>query len=224
VESYTFNIAQIAGLPVPKKLDAAIERFGLPDDGLFGVIDHQVTRDLVAATVIFRVSQTVQRMDRKAGGVVLAEIDKVVVYPVTMNPVKGAIEIRAGSANGLARMQDFLTQCLNTEVTVEPIELDIQAAVRKLNSQTERFLVRSVRIAHFAPKSYMSGPYSPRFKDSDHGLDFIDSHPDGITGARVSFAASSGMVSLQLNTKSCFKYSCHEDDSSTIQSMLRKII
>lgn len=224
MDPHTLNIARVTGLPSLKALGSAFAIFGVPADGLFGVINPTTSRDFVSATLIFRCSQTVRRIEPTTAAVVTAEIDKVAVYPFTVYPAKGVIEVRAGGINGLSRIQDFLTACLSTAVIVEPVELDISIAARKLNSQTERFLVRSVRVAHFAAKSHMSGPYSPRFTDSDFGMDFIDAHADSITTANVRFAASAGTVALTLNSRSCFKYSCNEDDSISVQNILRRLV
>jgi hypothetical protein len=221
--SHTFNIARVTGLPPVKRLAAALDAFGLPDDGLFGVLEATASKEAVLGTVVFRCSQTVRSVDPTTRAVVLSEIDKVIVYPFTAYPAKGIIEVRAGSTNGLSRLQDFLAKCLSTTVEVEPIDLEISMAVRKLNSQTKRFLVRSVRIEHYAAKSYMSGTYSPRFADSDHAMDFIEANP-GLTAASVRFAAPSGIVSLQLNSRSCFRYTCDEDENSSVQAILRKLV
>jgi hypothetical protein len=121
-------------------------------------------------------------------------------------------------------VQEFLIVALGTEVVVEAMDVDVPTAVRRLSGKVSRFAVRSVKVEHYSPKSYMAGPFSPRFSDSDHGMDFIEANPDAITSAKVTFFATAGMVTLSLNRVSCFRYTCYEDDNDMVESLLKTLI
>ncbi|MFW6062169.1 MAG: hypothetical protein ACOC93_05110, partial [Planctomycetota bacterium] len=69
-----------------------------------------------------------------------------------------------------------------------------------------------------------SGPYAPKFLDSEHGKEFIEQYLDFLDSASVRFQGPSGRVNVTLKNLACFSYSCQEDDQPWVQSILRKLI
>ena len=118
----------------------------------------------------------------------------------------------------------FFSSCLALPTIVEPIELDIPSALTKLSAATERFQLRAIRISDYAHNSYMSGPYAPKFLDTEHGRDFLNEYADYVQSATVRFQAPSGRVNVNLTPKACFSFSCNEDDQTFAQLTLRKLI
>ena len=95
--------------------------------------------------------------------------------------------------------------------------------MQKLSKETQRFQLRAARISEYAHNSFMSGPYAPKFLDTQHGLDFMEGYADYITSASVRFAGQNGRINVTLSPKACFSYSCHEDDQTVAQTLLRKL-
>jgi hypothetical protein len=102
--------------------------------------------------------------------------------------------------------------------------MDIPAAIDKLNKTTQKFQLRSLRVGDYAHNSYMAGPYAPKFLDGPHGMEFLEEYSQQVLAAGVKFAAPHGRVTASLTPIACFTFSCHEDDHSAVQSILRKIV
>jgi len=221
--TYKLNLARIQNCPRPKSLAEAMESFGLPETEEFGVLNHSATDKAVFATIIRKTQAAIQRLDEQTREVTAAAVEKVTVYPFAVQPSREVLEIYAGSAAGIEQVGTFLASCLQLPTIVEPIELDIPSAVDKLAADTRKFQLRSIRVSEYAHSSYMSGPYAPKFLDTQHGMDFLAEYADFVTAAGVRFATQSGRATVHLSPKACFSYACGEDDTAEVQSVLRQL-
>jgi len=209
--TFKLNIARIRGCPPPAEVAEALDEFGLPETEEFGVLNHSAAGEAVWATIIRKTTQAVQTLDEAARDVTSAVVEKVTVYPFAVKPSTEVLEVYAGSAAAI-------------EQVVDAIELDIPSAIEKLARNTEKFQLRSIRVSEYAHNSFMSGPYAPKFLDSQHGVDFLDEYAEFVAAASVRFAGPTGRINVKLSPKACFSYSCNEDDQPTVQSILRKLV
>jgi hypothetical protein len=200
-----------------------MEAFGLPEDQEFGVLNHSGSDSGVFATIIRRTRTAVPSLAAGSREVASVPVERVSVYPVGIRPSQEVLETYAGPAGGIEQVAAFLAGSLALPVVVENIELDIPAAVEKLAKLVQKCNLRSVRVKDYAHNSYMAGPYAPKFLDPEHGKDFLDEYAQEIVGAGVSFAAPSGRATVTLTPKACFTFSCHDDDRTVVQSILRKL-
>ena len=222
--SYRLNIARIRGCPPPAELAEALEAYSLPEEDEFGVLNHSATPQAAFGTVVRKVQQAVQRLDVKAREVTAEAVEKVQVYPFGAFPGSERLEIYAGALSSIEQMGVFFGSCLALPTVVDSIEIDIASALDKLADRTERFQLRSVRIKDYAHNSYMSGPYAPKFLDSQHGRDFLEEFAEFVTAASVRFAVPGGRANVKLGGAACFGFSCGEDDRPAVQAILRKLI
>jgi hypothetical protein len=221
--TYKLNVARVRGCPPVAEVTQALEEFGLPDTEEFGVLNHTAGGDAVFATIVRKTQQTVQRLDVEAREVTSAPVERATAYPFAVQPAQERLEIYAGSATGIEQVSLFLSGCLALPTVVDPIELDLLSAVQRLSTETQKFQLRAARVSEYAHNSFMSGPYAPKFLDTQHGVDFMEKYADYITSASVRFAGQSGKINVTLSPKACFNYSCHEDDQTIAQTMLRKL-
>ena len=222
--SFKLNVARVKGCPAPAQLAEAMAQYGLPEDDEFGVLNHSATSEAVFGTIIRRTQQSIQQLDHEAREVTSAPIERVQVYPFGIRPKSGVIELYAGSAATFEQMGFFLGSCLALPVVVDPIEVDVASALDKLAASTEKFQLKSVRVGDFAHNSYMAGPYSPKFLDSEHGKDFLEANAESVTAASVRFACPMGRVTARITPHACFGFSCHEEDRPVVMSILRKLL
>jgi hypothetical protein len=221
--SFKLNIARIRGCPKPEEVEAALSEFGLPETEEFGVLSHSATGEAVFATIIRKTQQAVQKLDEETNEVTSTAVEKITVYPFAVRPQTEVLEIYSGPAGGIEQLGVFFSSCLAFPTLTEPVELDILSAIEKLAAETQRFQLRSARVSDYAHTSYMAGPYTPKFLDSEHGKDFLNEHAEHLQSASVKFQGPSGRVNLTLSPKTCFSFSCHEDDQPAVQSILRKL-
>jgi hypothetical protein len=222
--SYKLNVARIRGCPAAEQLLAAMKEFGLPETEEFGVLSCSATSNDAFATIIRKTHQAIQRLDADTQELTTATVEKVTVYPFAARPTNELLEIYAGSASGIEQVGMFFSSCLALPTLTEAIELDILSAVEKLEASTQRFQLRALRISDYAHNSYMAGPYAPKFLDSQHSKDFLTEYVDSIQSALVRFQGPSGRVTVNLNPKACFSFSCNEDDQTAVLSILRKLV
>ena len=222
--SFKLNIARIRGCPPAGEVGKAIEEYGLPEDEEFGVLNSSFTDRAAFATIVRKTQSAVQRLDPDSREVTAAAVEKVTLYPVAVHPAREVLEIYAGSAAGIEQVGAFFGSCLALPTVVDPIDLDILAAVDKLAKSAKRFQLRSIRISEYAHDSYMSGPYAPKFLDSEHGRDFLGEYAEFVKAAGVRFQTQSGRATVNLSPKACFGYSCNEEDQAEVQALLRKLI
>lgn len=222
--SFKLNVAQVKGCPAPAQLAEAMAQYGLPEDDEFGVLNHSAAGEAVFGTIIRRTQQSVQQLDQEAREVTSAPVERVQVYPFAIRPKSGVLELYAGSAATFERMGFFLGSCLALPVVVEPIEVDVASAIEKLAASTEKFQLKSVRVGDFAYNSYMTGPYSPKFLDSEHGKDFLEANAESVTAASVKFACPMGRAMARITPNACFGFACHEEDRPVVMSILRKLL
>lgn len=222
--SYKLNLARIQGCPPPAELSKRMEQWGMPADQEFGVLNHQATEQAVFGTVARRFEQAVQTVDPESKEVTSQAVERVNLYPFGVKPSTEVLELYGGPASGIEQMGVFFASCLALNTVVEGVELDVVAAVEKLSRNVEKFQLRSVRVKDYAHNSYMAGPYAPKFLDSQHGLDFFQEYADQVVSAAVAFAGPSGRVTATLTPRACLNFSCHEDDQSAVQSILRKLL
>ena len=222
--SFKLNIARIRGCPDPRRLGQALEAFGLPDDQEYGVLHFAVSGSLASATVIRKTQTAVQRLDSETREVTAAPVERVTLYPLAVRPQQELLEIYAGSASAIEQVGVFFSGCLGLSTVVDPIELDLLAALDKLAGATERFQLRTVRVSDYSHNAYMTGPYAPRFLDTEHGKEFLEEYGPAATSASVRFRGPTGPATVSLCGLACFTFSCRDDDQPAIQAILRKLI
>ena len=222
--TFKFNLASLDHCPDPKTVVEAMEEFGLPDGDEFGVLNSTASDKAIYATVIRRTQQAVQRLDDETREVLTTAVEKVSVLPMGLFPARQRLELYEGTASSIEQIGAFLGSALALPAVVNPIEVDVVSAVRRLREQTERFQLRAARIREYAHSSYVAGPYGPKFLDSESGLEFLEEHAEDVTSASVRFQGPGGRATVTLAPNACFRYSlANEDDKPAIQSLLRKL-
>ncbi len=222
--SYRLNIARIRDCPPPKELAQAMQELALPEEEPFGVLNCTATDETCLATIIRRTQQAIQKLQPKTREITTAAVEKVTVYPLAVRPDRDILEIYAGAVSAIDQIGEFFASSLALPTLVEAIELDIPATIEKLASNVQKFQLRSIRISEYAHNSYMSGPYAPKFLDSQHGMDFLQEYVDYVKSATVRFQGPSGRINVTLTAKACFSFSCNEEDQPTAQATLRNIL
>jgi hypothetical protein len=222
--SYKLNVARIKGCPAPARLAEALAEYGLPADDEFGVLNHSATSENVFGTIVRRTQQSVQQLDAEAKEVTSAPVERVQLYAFGIRPASETLELYSGSAAAFEQMGFFLGSCLALPVVVEAIEVDVAAALEKLAKTVEKFQIKSVRVGDFSHNSFMTGPYAPKFLDSEHGKDFLEEYAESVTAASVRFACPMGRVNARITPNACFGFSCHEEDRPVVMSYLRKLL
>lgn len=223
--SWKMTFARVEACPPPDEVREAMEEHGCPENEEFGVLNPATTSQGIFATVIRRTRQAVPALDTEAGEVVTQAVEKVVAMPLAIFPDRSRMELYAGPASAPETVGQFLASSLALPAVVHPIELEIPSAVEKLRAEAQRFQLRSVRVSEYAHSSYMSGPYTPKFLDTEHGMDFLQQYAEFVTSASVRFQGPAGMVTVHLTPKAAFRYTAAgEDDSAAIQAMLRRLI
>jgi len=222
--SFKMNIARVKGCPVPRRVGELMKQFGLPPTEEYGVLNYQATDSTVFGTIIRKTQQTIQRLNAETNELTSDAVERVTVYPFGIKPDMEQLEVYAGSAAAIEQVGAFLASCLALPVVVEGIEIEVADALEKLARHTKNLQLRSIRVSEYAHNSYMIGPYTPKFLDSEHGKEFLEQYADFITTASVRFAGPKGKVTASLSTKACFGFACHEDDLSVVKSILRKLV
>jgi hypothetical protein len=222
--SFKLNIARIQGCPPPAELAKLLEKFGLPDSEEFGVLNYSATAENVFGTIVRKTNQAVQRLDAESKEVTAQSVEKVTLYPFGVSPSTERLELYAGSAAGIEQAGAFFASCLALATVVEPIDLDIPAAIGKLMKSATKFQLKALRISDYSHNSYMTGAYAPKFLDSQHGQEFMEEYAEQMVSASVKFAAPTGRANVTLTPKACFGFSCNEDDQPAVQSILRKLV
>jgi len=224
MSTFRLNIAHIRGCPPPQQVSKAMESFGLPNSEEFGVLNCRATEQAVFATIIRRTNQAIQRLDASAGEVTSEAVEKVTAYPFAIRPSAEVVEIYEGPASAIEQVGVFMSGCLALPTVVEAIEIDIPSAIEKLTTRTSKFQLRTIRVSDYAHNSYMSGPYSPKFLDTQHGKDFMDEYAEYVQSASVRFQGPTSRATAKLSSKACFSYSCNEDDQPEVQAILRGLV
>ena len=222
--SYKLNVARIRGCAAPAELAEALAQYGLPEDDEFGVLNHSAAGENVFGTIVRRTQQSVQQLDPETKEVASAPVDRVQVYAFAVRPAAETLELYSGSKAAFEQMGFFFGSCLAMPAVVDAIEVDVPDALEKLQGLTEKFQLKSLRVGDFAYNSYMAGPYTPKFLDSEHGKDFLEANADSVTAANVRFAGPMGRVNAKITPNACFGFSCHEDDRPVVMSILRKLV
>lgn len=223
--SFKLNIALIDNCPDAEKLGQAIESYGVPDNEEFGVLGCTATDSVVYAQILRRTSQAIQKFDPETSDVATTAVEKAVIIPCGIFPEKGVIETYEGSSTGLDHIANFFASSLALPTVVTQIPVDIPAAIEKLKANTPGFQLKSVRVSEYAANSYMSGAYSPKFFESEHGCEFTKEYVDYVMQASVKFQGPHGKVAVTLTPKACFRYSiANEEDKNIVQAALRKLL
>jgi hypothetical protein len=222
--SFRLNIARIRGCPAPRQLGGAMEAFGLPQDQEFGVLNWSTSDSIASATIVRKTQTAVQRLDSDTKEVTASPVERVTLYPFAVRPRQETLEIYAGSAGAIEQVGLFLSGPLGLSTVVEPIELDLVEALGKLAGLTQRFVLRNVRVSDYSHNAYMTGPYAPKFLDTEHGKEFLEEYAAGATSAGVKFRGPTGPATVSLGRSACFGFSCRDDDQAAIQAILRKLV
>lgn len=222
--SFRFNVARIKGCPSPEEVAQAMEEFGLPETEEYGVLNYSVTDDTLFGTIIRKTQQAIQKLDAETREITAAPVEKVTVFPFAVKPAMEHLEIYAGGNTAIEQVGMFFSSCLAFATVTEAIEVDVVSALEKLQENTQRFQLVSIRVSDYAHNSYMIGPYIPKFIDSQHGLDFLNQYLEALQSATVRFAGPSGRVNVKITPNACFSFSCSEDDEPVVKSHLRKLV
>ncbi len=222
--TFKLNLARIKGCPPPQEVADRMEKFGLPKNEEFGVLNHSATSETAFATIVHRTIQPIQIIDEETQEITTTSVEKATTYPFAVRPAKELLEIYGGPASGIELIGVFFASFLALPTVVQPIELDIPSAIDKLVKRTSKFQLRSVRVSDYAHSSYMAGPYAPKFLDTQHGRDFMGEYADYVLAANVRFQGDCGRVNVTLTPKACFSYSCQDDDQSAVQQILRGLV
>lgn len=223
--SYTLNLATVEHCPPVRQLQEALEEYGLPESEEFGVLNCTASDTAVFATVLRKTQQAYQRLDATGGEVLTESVEKVLVYPIGVFPRTGRLEVYEGAARGIEQIGAFFAGGLALPTVVAPIEVDLPAAVETLRRQSDQFQLKGIRVSEYAHDSYMSGPYAPKFLESEHGLEFLKEYADFVTSAACRFRVSRGQATVTLRPKACFRFSLnHEEDLPAVQAILRKLV
>lgn len=222
--SFKLNTATIKGCPASAKLADLMAKFGLPDNEEFGVLETSVTSEALFGRIVRRSQQHVQKLDAETKELTSETVEKVTVYPFGVRPAAEVLEIYAGSAAGIEQVGAFFSSCLGLSTVVEELQLDLTATIEKLMKNTPKFQLKSIRVSDYSHNAYMTGPYTPKFLDSQHAQDFLTEYAEAVTSASVKFAAKTGRANVTLTPNACFGYSCNEDDQPEVQAILRKIV
>jgi len=150
---------------------------------------------------------------------------RAVASTVLINTAAERIETYGPGAKSLDHAAEgFLINELGIPVLWERMKVDISEAIDKLAADVERLRIVRTGIGDYSHNSYMIGPYSPKFLDSQHGLDFTQEYIEGVKTVRVKFAGPSGPVSLSVKPVSSFSGSIKDDDDlAYVQSICRKL-
>ncbi|MBT7171940.1 MAG: hypothetical protein HN909_09275 [Phycisphaerales bacterium] len=222
--SFKLNLAMYDG-PDAATIAAAMEQYGRPEDSEYGVLNFSAAEEVVFATIIRRVHQAVPQLDEESEELTSRPIEKVTLLPVGIYPAKQRLEVYEGGPAAIDYVTNFLANELALAVVVNQIELDVATAVEKLEKNTQRFQLKSIRVSEYAHNSYMMGPYAPKFLDTASGMEFLNEYVDFCTSAQVRFQGPRGRISVTVSPKSCFRYSLsEEDDKPHVQSLLRQLL
>jgi hypothetical protein len=222
--SFRLNIARIRNAPSPEEIARGMEEFGLPDTEEYGVITASSAGTGAFGSIVRKTQQTVQKIQPDTREVISAPVDKVQLMPFAIRPASETLEVYAGGVKSIEEIGTFLASCLALPVIVEPLEVDVPGAIDKLIANAERVQLRSLRVSEYAHNSFMSGPYSPKFLDHDHGMEFLEKYTDFVKAANLRFKAPTGNATVSITPNACFRYSCNEDDQPPVQSIIRKLI
>lgn len=222
--SFKLNFAMIENCPEPREIASAMEEFGLPDTEEFGVLNCMASDAALYATLVRKTNQAIKKLDPETQDVATTAVERVNVLPIGIFPQRQTLEIYEGSATSIEQVTAFLTSCLALPVVVNPIEKELLTCVEKLRD-LPRFQLKSIRISEHAHNSYMLGPYTPKFLDTENGLEFLEQNADFATSASVKFQGQAGRVTVNIKPKMCFTYSIsNEDDKPFVQNLLRKLL
>lgn len=223
--SFKLNIAELDNCPDAAELAKVIENYGTPEDEEFGVLACTASSEAVHARILRKSNQAIQKFDPESGEIATTAVEKATVFNIAVFPARGMLEVYDGSAGGIDQIANFFASSLALPTIVTQIPCDIPAAIEKLKANVARFQLRSVRISEYAHNSYMLGPYSPKFFESEQGSEFLKEYIDYVTQANISFQGPHGRVTVTLTPKACFSYSiANEDDKPIVQAVLRKLI
>ncbi len=222
--TFKLNIARIQGSPQPAEVGELLAEYGLPEGDEFGVLNHTVSDVAVFGTVIRRTQTAVQKLDPETQEVLSQAVERVQLLPFGLRPGSETLEVYQGAKSAIEQMGVFLGSCLALPTVVEPLTLDIPAAIDYLLANTQRFQLKSVRVNEYAHNSFMLGPYTPKFLDSEHGREFMEQYAEFVTSASVRFQGPTGRVNVTLKPLACLSFSCNEDDQPQVQSLLRKLV
>ncbi len=224
MSSFKLNLAMFDG-PDAKTIAAAMEQYGRPEDSEYGVLNFSASDEVVFATIIRRVHQAVPQLDEESDELTSRPIEKVTLLPVGIYPAKNRLEVYEGGPAAIDYVTNFLANELALAVVVNQIQLDVADAVAKIEKNTQRFQLKSIRVSEYAHNSYMMGPYSPKFLDTASGMEFLNEYVDFCTSAQVRFQGPRGRITVTVSPKSCFRYSLsEEDDKPHVQGLLRQLL
>ena len=222
--SYRLNIARIRNCPPPEQLLEAAREYGLPEDEEFGVLDAKTNGPVAFITMVRKTQQAVQRLDSDTLQLVSHAVEKVSLLPFAIKPDTEVLEIYAGSGSAIEQVGTFLASCLALPSIVEAIDVDVPAAIDKLMNNADRAQLKSIRVGEYAHNSFMSGPYAPKFLDSEHGKEFLEQYAEFAQSARLRFKAPTGFATVSITPKASFSYSCNEEDQPVVQTLIRKLV
>ncbi len=222
--SYKMNFAICKGLQDPAAIVAGMEEYGLAESEEMGVLHASAAAGAAFGTLVRRTNLAIQKLDLESREVVTDTVERVSLIAFGAFPAEERLEVYGGSASAIADVSTFLGSCLGQAIVTDPYELDMEAAVEKVMNNTQRFMLRTIRVTDYAADSYMIGPYAPKFLDTEHGLKFLEDFGEAVKSVQVRFAAPTAKANVTLAPNACFSYSCHEDDQPVVQQLLRGLL
>jgi hypothetical protein len=222
--SYKLNIAKIQGAPPARELLQLFNDYGLPDDEEFGVLDCSASDEVLYASILRKTHQAIQRFDGESGEISTTAVEKASILRVGIFPKRCVIELYDGTASSFDYMTNFLGSHLALPIVIDTIDMDIPASVRFLQKSTKRFVLKSIRVSDYAHSSYMIGPYTPKFLETEAGMDFLEEYTDFTTSASCRFQTSRGRATVTLTPKTCLRFTLsNEEDKAEMHTLLRKM-
>ena len=230
--SFQMHIASIAGCD-PDELVDRLKQFieGQGDSAREFVVlkyhrrkgSHAVRIDLAR-----RIQCELQTIAAGPGGklsLTATPAARAVASTVLINTKAERIETYGPGSQSLDHAADgFLINELGLPVLWERMKVDLSAAIDKLAAEVERLRIVNTGVGDYSHNSYMIGPYTPKFLDSQHGIDFLQEYIEGVKTVRVKFAGPAGPVGLSVKPVSSFSGSIRdEDDLAYVQSICRKL-
>lgn len=224
--SYKLNIGRITGIAGGLTADQVAESIASwpnsPDEVYFRraciVNGTVVTGNL---TVLDQKTATV--LKRETGDLDTKVIERADDIPYRIYPTALRVETYAGSLRGLLDLNNFLVGC-GVTLNIENIELELAKVLETLEALAlPAFRVKSVKVSDFAANSYVMGTYGPKFTDTVHGHEFVEKYGVALVGLAVAWRGNTGKVGLSLVPRSCFTFSCHEDDRESVLAVLREL-
>jgi hypothetical protein len=226
VSSYKLNIGRIAGVGAgmtPEAIEEAILSYPNGADEQFFRQDCRTMGNRVQGSIAVLQHASFHALERKSGGIEVAVVEKATTVPFAMFVRENRVETYAGSLKTLTDLDVFCNEC-GVAMAIENVELELAECLAKLTEmQLPGFRLKQVKVTDFSANSFATGSYGPKFLDTAHGQEFVEQYAAGLVGLSVAWRTGNGKVGLSMVPRSCFSFSCHEDDRDSLVAILREL-